>query len=195
MIVWRRSHRMANSDKHQCREIITRAVCGRGRKFSVVTHTVSPPNHPTSILGAWVINHQYESARAGEGVEVTGTYDINIWYSYDNNSQTDVAKETVSYADLISLSYVDPEHRTSTVEVSAEVLQEPNCVEANVSSYGNGVSIRVERAFVVEMIGETKVCVLVCPKGCQNFEDKDFDFGDQDEPFDDLQSDLTDMEL
>lgn len=186
---------MANTEKHHCREIITKAVCGKGRKFSVVTHTVSPPNHPTSILGAWLINHQYESVRAGDGIEVIGTYDINIWYSYDNNSQTDVAKETVSYVDLVPLSYVDPKHRSSTVEVSAEAVQEPNCVEASVSSHGRGVTIRVEREFVVEMVAETKVCVLVCKDGCNDFEDKDFDFSDQDESFDDLEPDLTDEEL
>ncbi|WP_374018769.1 outer spore coat protein CotE [Paenibacillus thiaminolyticus] len=186
---------MANSDKHHCREIITKAVCGKGRKFSVVTHTVTPPHHPTSILGAWIINHQYESVRAGDGIEVIGTYDINIWYSYDNNSQTDVAKETVSYVELVGLSYVDPKHRRTTEEVGAEAIQEPNCVEASVSSSGTGVTIRVEREFAVEMVAETKVCVRVCPNGCNDFEDKDFDFGLQDDEFDDLDPDLTDEEL
>ncbi|MBJ8192637.1 outer spore coat protein CotE, partial [Bacillus cereus] len=99
-----------------------------------VTHTVTPPNNPTSILGAWIINHQYEAVAAGDGIEVVGTYDINIWYSYDKNSQTDVAKETVSYVENVPLSYLDPKHRASTVEVSAEATQEPSCVEASVSS-------------------------------------------------------------
>lgn len=186
---------MTNTDKHHCREIVTKAVCGKGRKFSVVTHTVSPPHHPTSILGAWIINHQYESVQAGDGTEVIGTYDINIWYSYDNNSHTDVAKETVSYAELVPLTYVDPKHRSSTVEISAEVIQEPNCVEARVSSHGSGVAIRVEREFGVEMAAETKVCVLVCPDGCNDFEDKDFDFDVQNDSFDDLEPDLTDEEF
>ena len=64
-----------------------KAVCGKGRKFSHVTHTVTPPYPPTSILGAWIINHQYEAVHSGDGVEVVGTYDINIWYSYNNNKQ------------------------------------------------------------------------------------------------------------
>ena len=43
---------MSIADKDlQRREIITKAVCGKGRKFSTVTHTVIPPNGPTSILG------------------------------------------------------------------------------------------------------------------------------------------------
>lgn len=185
---------MALADKRlQRREIITKAVCGKGRKFSTVTHTVTPPNRPTSILGAWIINHQYEAARSGNGVEVIGSYDINIWYSYDKNSQTDVAKETVTYVELVPLSYVDPRHRASTEEVSAESTQEPNCVEATVSSNGASVLIRVEREYAVEMVAETKVVVAVDPNG---FEDdaKDADFGLAEGDFEDLDSDLLEDE-
>ena len=186
---------MALADKHQCREIITKAICGKGRKFSTVTHTVTPPHNPTSILGAWVINHQYEAVRAGDGIEVIGTYDINIWYSYDKNSQTDVAKETVSYVEHVPLSYLDPKHRASTQEVAAEATQEPNCVEASVSSNKSSVSIRVEREFAVEMVAETKVCVKVCPNGCADHDDKDYDFSYEDGEYDDLDPDLLDDEV
>lgn len=176
----------------QCREIITKAVCGKGRKFSQVSHSVSPSNAPTSILGAWIINNQYEAVKSSEGVEVIGTYDINIWYSYDKNTKTDVAKETVSYVDVIPLSYLDKKHRSSTAEVSAVATQEPNCVEASVSSRGDGVIIRVEREFQVEMIAETKVCVVVCKGGCDDFGDKsiDFDGGEDDGDYEDLDPDL-----
>ncbi len=189
---------MTIADKQlQCREIITKAVCGKGRKFSTVTHTVTPPHHPTSILGAWIINHQYEAVRSGDGIEVIGTYDINIWYSYNKNSQTDVAKESVQFVENVPLSYVDPKHRAATEEVSAEVLQEPNCIEANISSSGASVVVRVEREFAVEMIAETKVCVAVVPGGCSDQDDKDFEFSldDEDGDFEDLDSDLLDDEL
>lgn len=178
----------------QCREIITKAVCGKGRKFSQVSHTVIPPHAPTSILGAWIINNQYEAQKSGESVEVIGTYDINIWYSYDKNTKTDVAKETVSYVDVVPLSYLDKKHRGSTAEVSAVATQEPNCIEASVSSGGDGVRIRVEREYKVEMIAETKVCVVVCPGGCDDFEDKhlDFDGGDDDGDYEDLDPELLD---
>ncbi|MCR8842848.1 outer spore coat protein CotE [Paenibacillus sp. SC116] len=187
---------MAIRDKNHSREIITKAICGKGRKFSVVTHTVTPPHNPTSILGAWIINHQYEAVRAGDGIEVIGTYDINIWYSYNNNSQTDVAKETVSYADLVSLAYVDPHHRAATVEVAAEATQEPSCVEATVSSSGTSVVIRVEREFLVEMVAETKVWVVVNPNGASELEDKylDFSSSSSSDDYEDLEPYLPDEE-
>lgn len=187
---------MANTDKHHCREIITKAVCGKGSKFSVVTHTISPPHRPTGILGAWPINHQHEAVFVGDGIKVTGYYEINVWYSHTNNSQTDVVKERITYMDLVPLSYIDPRHRASTVEVSAEAVQEPNCVEASVSSRGNGIEVRVERELAVEMVAETKMSVLICPYGCQqHLKDKDFDFAVQDDSFNDYVPGLVDMEL
>lgn len=180
------------SSKYQSREIITKAICGKGRKFSTVTHTVTPPHKPTSILGAWIINHQYEAVSAGDGIEVIGTYDINIWYSFSKNSQTEVAKETISYVENVPLNYLDSRHRSSTVEVSAEATQEPSTVEASVSGDGR-VSIRVEREFAVELIAETKINVLVVPGGY--YEDKEFDFGSDPGEYEDLDPDLLDDDL
>lgn len=180
----------------QCREIVTKAVCGKGRKFSQVTHTVTPPHRPSSILGAWIINHQYEAVKAEDGVEVVGTYDLNIWYSYDHNSKTEVAKETVSYVEPVPLSYLDPKHKASTEEVYAEATQEPNCVEAYVNGTGDSIILRVEREYRVEMVAETKVCVVVCANGCEDWEDKDAGIDNADElDFEEIDADLLDDEL
>ncbi|SEB60021.1 outer spore coat protein CotE [Paenibacillus sp. GP183] len=179
----------------QCREIITKAVCGKGRKFSHVSHTVTPPFSPSSILGAWLINNQYEAIQSGDGVEVVGTYDINIWYSHDRNTKTDVAKETVTYVEIVPLTYLDKKHKSATAEVSAVATQEPNCVEASISSSGDSVVIRVEREYQVEMIAETKVCVKVCDH-CDDFGDKHIDFDDAlDGEFEDLDADLLEDDL
>ncbi len=189
---------MSIADKDmEFREIITKAVSGKGRSFSQTKHTITPPNKPSSILGAWIINHEYEASRSGDGIEVIGTYDTNIWYSYDKNSKTDVAKETISYVELVPLTYLDPKYRAGTEEVTALATQEPNCVEANVSSSGDSITIRVEREFQVEMIAETKVCVAVVPGGCDDFEDKDFDFAgsDEDDDYEDLDPELLEDDL
>ena len=78
---------MSSTNKEkQRREIVTKAVCGRGRKFSEATHTVTTTHKMVTILGAWVINHTYRADKVGEIVEVSGTYEINIWYSYNNNT-------------------------------------------------------------------------------------------------------------
>lgn len=179
----------------RCREIYVKAVCGKGKKFSQSTHIVTPPQTPSSILGCWVINHQYEAVRSDNGVEVVGTYDINIWYSYDKNTKTDVAKETVSYVEQVPLVYRDPNCRPGTEEVTAVATQEPNCVEATVQKDSGRVEVRVEREFQVELIGETKLCVRLCPDGCDDWGDKEPDFAeDASEEYEELDPDLLDDE-
>ncbi|SFF91224.1 Outer spore coat protein E (CotE) [Planifilum fulgidum] len=34
-------------------------------------------------------------------------FHVNIWYSYDGNTKTDVAKETIRYVERVPLSYYD----------------------------------------------------------------------------------------
>ncbi|OYD09951.1 spore coat protein [Paludifilum halophilum] len=157
----------------QCRQIITKAVTGKGRKFSQATHSIQPPDNISSILGCWIINHHYEASRVGDSIEVLGSYDINIWFSFNRNTKTEVANQTVRYVEQVPLSYFDSHVREGTTEVSAVATQPPNCIEATIAQDGS-VLVRVEREFYVEMIGETKVCVAVCPGDCDDWDDKGF---------------------
>jgi spore coat protein E len=174
------------------RQIVTRGVCGKGRKFSKVTHTIQPPSDLNRILGAWVINHNYTSQKVGEAVEVRGSYDINIWYSTKGNTKTDVMKETVHYVDQVPLSYYDRHAREASLEVSAAVVQAPNCVEASIASHNDAIIISVEKELVVELVGETKMCVAVYPLELAETDDKDsiMESYDEAETFEDLDPDL-----
>ncbi len=164
---------MFHTDKDlQCREIITKAVCGKGRKFSKATHTISLPNKPSNILGSWAINHSFEAEKVGDIIEVIGTYDINLWYSYANNTKTTVETETISYVEQVPLSYLDSNCSKSNLQVTATAPEPPTCVDAKVSSDGSSVIVEVEKEFLVEVIGDTKVCVVICPDGCDD--DKGF---------------------
>lgn len=144
------------------REIITKAVCGTGREATTTTHTIAPMNKPSSILGCWVINHRYRAKLVDEDrVEVRGTYDINIWYSYNDNTKTEVVSKTVEYCDEISLSEKDDHCMTEDADVIAKVIQQPNCLDCKISKKDNKIKVDVEKEFVVQVIGETKVFVRV----------------------------------
>ncbi|KKB71769.1 MULTISPECIES: outer spore coat protein CotE [Bacillus] len=143
------------------REIITKAVVAKGRKFTQSTHTISPSQKPTSILGGWIINHKYDAEKVGKTVEIEGTYDINVWYSYADNTKTEVVTERVSYVDVIKLRYRDKNYLDDEHEVIAKVLQQPNCLEVTISPNGNKVVVQAEREFLSEVVGETKVVVEV----------------------------------
>ncbi|SMO56040.1 outer spore coat protein CotE [Melghirimyces algeriensis] len=170
----------------QCREIITKAVTGKGRKFSQATHSIHPPDNISSILGAWIINHKYEANQVGDVIEVSGSYDINMWFSFDENTKTEVANHTVSYVEQVSLSYYDSNVREGTTQVTAIATQPPNCVEATIAADGSCL-VRVERELYVEMVGETKVCVMVCPGDCDDWDDKVLEGTDTEETVDDFE--------
>ncbi|ABO66533.1 MULTISPECIES: outer spore coat protein CotE [Geobacillus] len=173
------------------REIITKAVVGKGRKFTQSTHTVTAPNRPSSILGCWIINHRYEAKKCDKTVEIHGHYDINVWYSYHNNTKTEVVTETVSYTDVVKLKYRDKDNLISDdTDIIVRVIQQPNCLECTISPNGNKIVVDVEREFIAEVIGETKVCVAINPEGCGNKDDDFYDDDDLDEELEDLSPDL-----
>jgi len=144
------------------REIITSAVCGKGNTYAQSTHTIRTANRPTTIGGCWVMNHTCEGSLVGDVVEIHGRFDANVWYSYNGNSETAVAKDTVSYVEQIVLTDLDPNSFKDDLEVAVKVVQEPNCLDATVVDAGTEVLVRVEMELGVEVIGRTKVFVLTC---------------------------------
>lgn len=184
---------MSNTESGiQSRQIITKAVTGKGRKFSQATHSIKPPDNISSILGCWIINHQYEANQVGDTIEVLGSYDINLWYSFNQNTKTEVFNQTVRFGDQVPLSFYDGNVRTGTTEVSAVSTQSPNCIEATMIDDGS-VLVRVEREYYVEMVGETKVNVLVAPEELEDWDDKGVDNTSIEESgdFEDLDPDLV----
>ncbi|ALC90936.1 spore coat protein [Bacillus sp. FJAT-18017] len=160
------------------REIITKAVVAKGQKFTQSQHTINPTHNPSSILGCWIINHKYEAKKADKCVEIHGYYDVNLWYSYNDNTKTDVAYDRVRYKDVIKLKYRD-KHVIDDDSILAKVIQQPNCCEAAISPEGGKVIVHVEREFACEVVGETKICVAVNPDGCDRDDEWEFDLDDE----------------
>ena len=146
----------------ECREIITSAVCGKANKYSQSTYVIRSAHQPTTIGGCWVMNHTYEGALVGDVVEVHGRFDVSVWYSYDGNSETAVAKETLSYVQEIMPENVDPYCFRDDLEVVVKVNSQPNCLDASIAEEGNEISVRVEMDLLVELVGKTKLFVLTC---------------------------------
>ena len=170
------------------REIFAKAVVAKGRKYTESNHTISPAHNPSSILGCWIINHKYNAKKVGKTVEIHGSYDINVWYSFNENTKTEVVTERVQYTDVIKLKYRDNDCLDDD-EIVAKVLQQPNCTEAVISPNGNRIIVHVEREIMVEVIGETKICVRINPEGCKD-EDEDWGLDVEDEEFEELNPDF-----
>lgn len=144
------------------REIITKAVVAKGRKFTKSCETIKPDHCPSSILGCWLINHHYTAKKVGRTVHISGSFDVSVWYSHNKNTKTAVVTERVEYTDVVKLKYRDPNCHDDR-EIVVKVIQQPNCIEACITASGQKVEVEVEKEFFVEIIGETKICVAVSP--------------------------------
>ncbi|HOA63573.1 MAG: outer spore coat protein CotE [Acholeplasmataceae bacterium] len=161
---------------NEIREIVTKAVIGKGKKTIRLKEVVTPHNEPFSILGCWGINNQYRAKQIDENVvEIVGNFEINIWYSSDNNTKTEVVKKIINYKDTIKTKEIVKEKLSSSNEVIVRMLQEPTCTNA----YINGYNIEVDIVFevLVEVIGETKVKVTVynAHDAINDLDDEDFE--------------------
>jgi spore coat protein E len=147
---------------NKSREIVTKAVCGKGRTYEQETHIIPVPHEPTGVLGAWMMNHRCEAQRVGEGVDVHGAYTMSVWYAYDRNSKTDVHEQAIAYTVHVPLQEMDEARHAHTEHVLVHVVQPPSCIDASIDEPARNVVVRVEWELTVELVADTKLRVCVC---------------------------------
>ena len=140
------------------KEIVTKTVIGKGKKYFKNKYDLQSDVIPTTILGCWIINHKFKGYVQGDDVKVDGSFDINIWYSYDNDSKTNVISKTIKYNDLINIkTKLDVDLNDSEIIVRA--LKQPNC--SNVEIDGNIINFDIEKELGIEVVGDSKVKIMV----------------------------------
>ena len=138
------------------KEIVTKAVIGKGKKYFKNNYTITVDNKPTTILGCWVINHKFKGYKAGDKIGVDGSFDVNIWYSYDSDSKTMVANEKIEYNDLFNVRIKENADLSEDTDILVRSLSQPTCSGVNILENGN-ISFDIEKELGVEIVGETKV--------------------------------------
>lgn len=135
------------------KEIVTKAVISKGKRLFTTTSSVAATN-PSTVLGCWVINHNFSGTKSNDKIVINGSYDVNIWYSYDNDTKTDVIRETKNYSEIINMRQRD---NTDNEEVIVRSLKQPSCVKTNID--GNSISYTIEKELGIELVGDVKVKV------------------------------------
>ena len=139
------------------KEIVTKAVVGKGKKYFKNNYNITTENIPTTVLGCWVINHKFKGYKSGDKIGVDGSYDVNIRYSYDNNTKTNVIARTFNYSDIINVNLKDK--ITDTNEIIVRSLTAPSASTVEVE--GNTLKLKVEKELGVEIVGDIKVKINV----------------------------------
>ena len=140
------------------REIISKSVISKGKKNFLKEGSILVSNKPKTVLGCWVINHQFNGVKQDNQVIINGSYDINIWYSYDNDTKTDVVKETFNYKETVNIREKDGVDYTEA-GVIVRSLKDPTCSEVSID--GNKINYTVKEEIGIELVGDTKVKILV----------------------------------
>ena len=156
------------------KEIVTKAVLGKGKKSFKNNYYLDVENVPTTVLGCWVINHKFKGYKTGDRIGVDGSFDVNIWYSYDNDSKTLVANKNITYNDLFNLPVITDDD----TDVIVRALNQPAC--SNVSIEGNKINFTIDKELGVELVGDKKIKISV---------------EDDEEPWQILDDDVTDDDL
>jgi len=144
---------------NEIREIVTKAVVGKGKKMIRIQNNIVPDNEAYSILGCWIINHEFEASLDRDNVVINGSYEVDIWNAYDNNTVTDIAKAKLDYTEIIKTRQIVKEVDQNSRDVIVRVIQQPTCTNASIDD--NGICIDIVIELVAEVIGETKMIVTV----------------------------------
>lgn len=159
------------------KEIVTKAIIGKGKKTFKNTYTLNVEELPDTVLGCWVINHKFEGYKSGDKVGVKGNFDINIWYSYDGNGKTSVVNKNIEYDDKFNIRLKPGTEADENTDIIVRSLYQPNC--SNVEINGNTIKFSIDKELGIEIVGETKVKIAI-------EEDED--------PWDIIDDDLTEEE-
>ena len=136
------------------REIVTKAVIAKGKKLFTSNHEVISTNKPSTILGVWVINHNFNGIKNNDEIRINGSYDVNVWYSYDNDTKTEVLKETNQYSEIVRMR---EREEADDEQIIVRSLKQPNCIKVDID--GDKIKYTIEKELGVELVGDVKVKV------------------------------------
>lgn len=142
------------------KEIVTKAVIGKGKKYFKNNYTIESTDNPTTVLGCWVINHKFKGYKSGDKIGVDGSFDVNIWYSYENDSKTTVVSRKIDYNDLLNVKTRDNVDLTGDTDIIVRSLKQPTCSKVNIGENGS-INFDIEKELGVEIVGETKMKIAI----------------------------------
>jgi Outer spore coat protein E (CotE). len=142
------------------REIMTKAVVAKGNVKNEKTYSIKTEKEASSVLGCWIINHDFKSFIEQDHLFVEGTYDINLWYAPKDGTNSEVYIHTINYKDELVLTKEDDIILDKTFITRAHSVISPTCKTADVIAT-NKIEILIEKEFNCDVIGDTFIFVEV----------------------------------
>ena len=135
------------------REIVTKAIIGKGKKKYTNIYEIEVENTPSTVLGCWIINHNFKAHEEKDKIIIDGSFDANIWYSYDNDTKTMVVNKNITYKEEEKMVVNDSD--VGNRDIIIRSLKQPTCISAK--NEGNKIKLEIEKELGIEIVGDTKV--------------------------------------
>ena len=142
------------------KEIVTKTVVGKGRKTFTSNYIVEAEQVPNTVLGCWIINHKFSGVNKKNEVNVNGSFDVNVWYSYDNDSKTGVTTKNIAYNEFMKLRVKDYDSLSNDNEIIVRSLNQPTVQNVKINKL-NQIELTIEKELGVEIVGEGKVKIAL----------------------------------
>ena len=167
------------------KEIVTKAVIAKGKKLFTSNHEIVVNNKPSTILGVWVINHNFDGIKNNEEIRINGSFDVNIWYSYDNDTKTEVVKENNQYSEIVRMRDRD---ESLEEQIIVRSLKQPNCLKVDIVD--GGIKYNIEKELGIELVSNVKVKIET-----SDDEDPYDEIFEEDKSIDNINEDFIDTEV
>ena len=141
------------------KEIVTKTVIGKGKKTFKNDYELTTDTDVDTVLGCWVINHKIHGKKDEEYIKINGSYDINIWYSYDNNTKTNVVSKKMFYEEKVRVKVRENGDLNDDSEIIIRSLNNPTCID--VSNEDKTIKYTISKELGIEIVGDAKIRIPV----------------------------------
>ena len=141
------------------KEIVTKTVIGKGKKTFKNDYELTTDTDVDTVLGCWVINHKIHGKKDEEYIKINGSYDINIWYSYDNNTKTNVVSKKMFYEEKVRVKVRENGDLNDDSEIIIRSLKNPTCID--VSNEDKTIKYTISKELGIEIVGDEKIKIPV----------------------------------
>lgn len=141
------------------KEIVTKTVIGKGKKTFKNDYELTTDTDVNTVLGCWIINHKIKGKKDDEYIKINGSYDINIWYSYDNNTKTNVVSKKMFYEEKVRVKVRENGDLNDSSEIIIRSLKNPTCID--VSNEDKTIKYTISKELGIEIVGDAKIRIPV----------------------------------
>lgn len=141
------------------KEIVTKTIIGKGKKVFKNDYEITVDKDINNVLGCWVINHNLRGKKDEDYIKINGSYDINIWYSYDNNTKTNVVSKKMFYEEKVRVKVRENGDLNDNSEIIIRSLKNPTCID--VSNEDKTIKYTISKELGIEIVGDAKIRIPV----------------------------------